>query len=1000
MARVTEQQRPLRRRVRRRSVPRLLPGLDRRFEAVVFDWDGTAVPDRAADATNLRSVIEPLCAHGMEVVVVTGTHVGNVDGQLGARPRGPGRLHLCVNRGSEVFRVDEQGVELVHRREETVEEGTALTAAAEATVAELAHRGLRAEIVSQRLNRRKIDLIPEAEWADPPKARITELLAAVETRLDRAGLDGLQEAVALAEAAARAAGLASPRVTSDAKHVEIGLTDKADSAHWIFRELWLRGIPPALVLVSGDEFGPLGGLQGSDSLLLVPEAARATAVSVGREPTGVPEPVLALGGGPSRFLAILEDQLDRRVRGDVPEVDSDPGWNVLVDGFDPELERVHETLLTLADGRIGTSGSPVGSHPAARARVLAAGLYDGDGPEIDLFPCPVWTRLDGELSSGPGLRRRLDLHTGLLRQDADALPDGIQTLLFASLARPGTVALRAQGAPELLRSDSPLVSVGSGVESGTENGAFWTRAQASTGGVAAAVSETLRADRVERVAAYAIDAERAPNPADALAQLEDADEAGFEQLLVEHRSAWARRWDDVDIRIDGDDELQRAVRFSLFHLMASVADSGEAAVGARGLSGPAYRGHVFWDSDVFVLPFLAATHPAAARAMLEYRIARLPEARAAARGLGRRGVRFPWEAARTGFDVTPSHAHDPVTGRVIPIRTGELEEHITADLAWAAAFYVDWTGDEEFASGPGRELLIETARYWASRIRLDRRGRGHIYGVIGPDEYHEPVDDNAYTNVMAQWNLRRAAAAADDAVPNDERRTWLALADTIVDGYDGATGLYEQFAGFFELEPLIVADIAPRRPIAADLLLGADRVAGAQVLKQADVLMLHHLVPEAVAPGSLRQNLDFYEPRTAHGSSLSPAIHASLFARAGRLPEALAALQLATRIDLDDLTGTTAGGLHLATMGGVWQALAFGLAGVRARGETLELDPRVPAEWRALDLTVVFRGNRVRIHAKHDVLTVDADKSVRISVGGNDGRRFERKDGEWEEAST
>src|SRR5207245_8407440 len=128
-----------------------------------------------------------------------------------------------------------------------------------------------------------------------------------------------------------------------------------------------------------------------------PVPAAAAAARGGPGPTGVPGPVLALGGGPSRFLAILEDQLDRRVRGDVPEVDSDPGWNVLVDGFDPELERVHETLLTLADGRIGTSGSPVGSHPAARARVLAAGLDDGDGPEIDLFPCPVWTRLDGEL---------------------------------------------------------------------------------------------------------------------------------------------------------------------------------------------------------------------------------------------------------------------------------------------------------------------------------------------------------------------------------------------------------------------------------------------------------------------------------------------------------------------------------------------------------------------------------------------------------------------------
>ena len=159
----------------------------------------------------------------MELFVVTGTHVGNVDGQLHARPKGPGRLHLCLNRGSEVFCVDEDGVRLLVRREATPAEDAALTAAAEATVAKLAKRGLHAEIVSQRLNRRKIDLIPEPAWADPPKARIDELLAAVEERLHRAGLAGLGEAVELAEAAAREAGLETPRVTSDAKHVEIGL---------------------------------------------------------------------------------------------------------------------------------------------------------------------------------------------------------------------------------------------------------------------------------------------------------------------------------------------------------------------------------------------------------------------------------------------------------------------------------------------------------------------------------------------------------------------------------------------------------------------------------------------------------------------------------------------------------------------------------------------------------------------------------------------------------
>ena len=160
---------------------------------------------------------------------------------------------------------------------------------------------------------------------------------------------------------------------------------------------------------------------------------------------------------------------------------------------------------------------------------------------------------------------------------------------------------------------------------------------------------------------------------------------------------------------------------------------------------------MFWDSDVYVLPVLAATHPPSARAMLEYRLRRLrsgaqrPPKRVAA------AARFPWESARSGCDVTPTSAHDLTGHIVIPIRTGQLETHIAPDVPWAASEYVEWTGDRAFAAGPGRTLLIETARFWASRIRADVDG-AHIYGVIGPDEYHEPVDDNAFTNVMARWN--------------------------------------------------------------------------------------------------------------------------------------------------------------------------------------------------------------------------------------------------------
>ena len=283
------------------------------------------------------------------------------------------------------------------------------------------------------------------------------------------------------------------------------------------------------------------------------------------------------------------------------------------------------------------------------------------------------------------------------------------------------------------------------------------------------------------------------------------------------------------------------------------------------MSGPAYRGHVFWDSDVFVLPFLAATHPPAARDA-QYRIRRLDDSRANARRLGREGVRFAWESARQGYDVTLDTRE---TRPAASSRSGPASSKSTSSptLRGPRCCYADWSGDDSFLEEAGRDLLVETARYWASRIRFDAAGRGHVYGVIGPDEYHEPVDDNAFTNVMARWNLRRAAELPQ--LDPQERASWRRAADALVDGWDSRTGLYEQFAGFHELEHLVIADVAPRRPIAADLLLGAERVAGAQVLKQPDVLMLHHLVPDEVELHSLVPNLDFYEPRCSHGSSLS-----------------------------------------------------------------------------------------------------------------------------------
>jgi trehalose/maltose hydrolase-like predicted phosphorylase len=980
--------------------------LRRRFEALVFDWDGTAVPDRRSDAAPVRDLIEQLCRWGMHVAIVSGTHVDNVDGQLRARPVGPGCLLLGLNRGSEIFVVDEGGPRLVERRTATPAEDRALDAAATRTVEMLAARGLRAEIVSQRLNRRKIDLIPEPAWRDPPKAEIDRLVAAVTERLSAVGIGGLTDAVTIAEAAARSSGLDNPRVTSDAKHVEIGLTDKADSARWLFSFVRRHGVGPGLVLLGGDEFGVLGGVPGSDSLMMVPEAARATVVSVGKEPAGVPNGVVALGGGPQRFEALLADQLARRHRAEVPLLDEDPEWIISVDVMERKRARAVEALLTLSDGQLGTRGSSLMVRATVPAVVLASGVYDGHGADTRLLECPIWQRVPPERDAH-GLHQVLDLHTFLLQESYPGRSASRRVLRWSSLARPGTVALRAD-CPAGTTNTSPLLIAPheyEPTEAGSTHQRAWMRIEATEGGVVTAASQRAcpqpgGREVLERLGAYVTDPAEAPPTETALSRLAELDEAGFERLLEEHRCAWARRWDDAQISIAGDAGLQLSARFALAHLLASTPDSGEAAVGARGLTGTAYRGHVFWDTDVFVLPVLAATHPSAARAILEYRARRLPAARVAARAEGHLGARFPWESARSGRDVTPDQASDR-RGHVVPIRTGGLEVHIVGCVAWAVAHYLDWTDDAAFAAGAGAELLIETARYWASRIRLSADGRGHLYGVIGPDEYHEPVDDNAFTNVLARWNLRRAASLESPAVAIEQRDRWRRLADALVDGYNPARGCYEQFTGFFDLEPVRIAEVAPRRPIAADLLLDTERVQQTQIIKQADVLMLHHLLPDEVVAGSLVPDLDFYEPRTAHGSSLSPGIHASLLARAGRLDEALALLELTARIDLDDITDTTAGGLHLGAMASVWHALIFGFLGTRPRADVLELDPHVPHQWGTLEVRLCYHGRRVTIRATPDQLTVTPEAPVVIAIAGHhyradaSGLVLERGAGQW-----
>jgi kojibiose phosphorylase len=466
---------------------------------------------------------------------------------------------------------------------------------------------------------------------------------------------------------------------------------------------------------------------------------------------------------------------------------------------------------------------------------------------------------------------------------------------------------------------------------------------------------------------------------------------GAAGLLARHRRAWRERWLDADVAVEGDPQAQRHLRFALYHLIiAGDPESDRASIGARSLSGPGYRGHVFWDTEIFVLPFFIWTHPRTARALLAYRHRTLPAARAKAARMGYSGALFAWESADTGEETTPEHIRLP-DGTRLTILTGIQEHHIAADVAWAVWQYWLVTGDDAFVEEMGAEIIVETARFWASRAEVGDDGRHHIAEVIGPDEYHEGVDDNAYTNLMARWNLRAGIRVCDRwpqvaarlGVQPAEAEAWERVAAGLVDQYDPETKLYEQFEGFFGLEGVRAVDLAPR-PFTGEMVVGVDRLRQTQIVKQADVLMLGLLLPDEVDGEVQAANYRYYEPRTSHGSSLSPAIHALVAARVGDLDDALGYFHLAGGVDLDNRMGNAADGVHIATMGGLWQAAVFGFGGVRADGDALRIDPRLPLAWDGLAFPLQWRGTRVHVDVRADRMELDLDGPALVAVGGGE----------------
>lgn len=678
-----------------------------------------------------------------------------------------------------------------------------------------------------------------------------------------------------------------------------------------------------------------------------------------------------------------------------PAAGHDQGWALVVDGFDPIREREVESWLTVGNGVTGTRGSLEEGHDVSAPATFVSGAYvDGAGGAADpvLATAPEWTRLAPVVDGAPVMlwtgdviahRRVLDLRHGVVtRTWRQRLPSGTEMTLrsarFASMADPQLVVLwaevHADGAAARFADDG--------------DGTRRVEVPARAGPVEVATVTRRAPGRAVRIGAVDRRFADATGEDPVLDVLARAGRRGVGRLLARHRAAWEARWQAADVVIEGDPQAQQAVRFALYHLMSAGDPSGVGSIGARGLTGRGYHGHVFWDTDVFVLPFFVATDPPTARALLAYRHRLLPAARAKAAALGYGGALYPWESADTGEEVTPPFATGPA-GERIPILTGRQEHHIAADVAWAVWRYWQSTGDDDFLATMGGEILVETARFWASRARRRRDGRWHISRVIGPDEYHESVTDSAFTNALARWNLERAAEAVERlqsgartrlAVQPGEPRRWRRVAAGLVDGFDPETGVYEQFAGFFELENVTAAELAAR-PFAADLVLGRHRLRRSQVIKQADVVMLAHMLPELVPPDVAAANYRYYEPRTSHGSSLSPAIHAAVAARVGALDDALAYFRMAAGIDLGDGMGNAALGVHMATLGGLWQAAVAGFGGTRVEHDALRVDPRVPPGWRRLAFPVRWRGVRVHVDAAGDTLTLSLDAPAQLAIG-------------------
>ncbi|OIO37869.1 MAG: hypothetical protein AUJ75_03530 [Candidatus Omnitrophica bacterium CG1_02_49_10] len=461
----------------------------------------------------------------------------------------------------------------------------------------------------------------------------------------------------------------------------------------------------------------------------------------------------------------------------------------------------------------------------------------------------------------------------------------------------------------------------------------------------------------------------------ALKAVRKAAEAGFENLLKKHVSAWEKRWIGADVILKPDKELEKALRFNIYHLLIAGKDNGSTSIGARTLSGEGYRGHIFWDTEIFILPFFIYTNPDAAKGMLSYRYDRMGEARRNARKRGYKGAMFPWESADLGNETTPPW-HRDLDGRIIKIHTMDTEQHINCDIAYAVYHYGLATGDKEFMMKKGYELFFEIARFWASRVLFDKsKKRYEIQRVMGPDEFHPIVDNNSYTNGMVAWNLRKAFELFEEnkrcgekwsrdlseriRLSDREAKRWKSIAAGLFIPYSKRKDVIEAFDGFLRRKYIRIKELDNNfMPVLPKEATFKD-IDTTQFVKQSDTVMLLYLLDGDFSHEEKRRNFAFYDARTLHKSSLSAAISSIMALRTGDIIKASRYLSYAAYMDINNLSGNTADGMHAASCGGTWQAFINGIGGMSVKDGILRFNPLFPKEIKCLKFHIRFKSYRI-----------------------------------------